>query len=283
MLWSPRQNSVTGTHCLPQGSYSWLHIGHSPACSGGSSAQTVIRPPQHRAVPRRQSACCSAAVHDSRCDQPLQALPVHACVMQWHHTALMMLLHVHRPVASDMERVEGLREDVDAAITQALHRCLTESSLPYRPRTVVRASQRQSPLPRTEPSFMHCKKARGSRHGARRHASCGSLSFWAACSGFSVQKPGLPHSEARSVAGQGAGHICGGRQSDPGDHRPAVRLRPPAGLHTLQGKPAAASCVVRNAHMPDARMHAAHPSALAANWSALLPHRCWLRHPMHGP
>lgn len=49
-----------------------------------------------------------------------------------------ILRHVLWPPCSrGIERVEGLREDLDAAISQAASCCLTQTDLPYRPRTVV--------------------------------------------------------------------------------------------------------------------------------------------------
>ena len=69
MLLSPRHSSVAGPHCSQQAPYSWLDIGHSLACSKGSSSRPAMRRRQHRAAPHRQCACCSAAVHESRYDR----------------------------------------------------------------------------------------------------------------------------------------------------------------------------------------------------------------------
>jgi hypothetical protein len=102
-------------------------------CTARSTALPAMRRRQ-RLSHHRQCACCSAAVKDSRCSALLLSCPCMQRRGPWSsHTCCG-----HGPPSSrGIERVEGLREDVDAAISQAVTSCLTETDLPYRPRTVV--------------------------------------------------------------------------------------------------------------------------------------------------
>ena len=67
-----------------------------------------------------------------------QLVPCHGVIVT--AVALMISMRHGSAQVSGIEKVEGLQQDLDGPIAQAAGRCLVESNLEYRPRTMVRST-----------------------------------------------------------------------------------------------------------------------------------------------